>query len=180
MKLTEETISKETIYDGRIIKLEKHQVSLPDGQTSEREVVLHNGAVSVLAITPENEVLVVEQYRKAMEKTLIEIPAGKLEIGEERESAALRELEEETGYVADKLELIGEVYGCPGFCNEKVNIYIAKDLKEGKVNLDEDEFLNLTKIPINQIHSLLSEHKIEDAKTMIAFQYLLLNYNHSK
>ena len=115
-----------------------------------------------------------------MEKTLIEIPAGKLEIGEERESAAHRELEEETGYVADKLELIGEVYGCPGFCNEKVSIYIAKDLKEGKVNLDEDEFLNLTKIPINQIHSLLSEHKIEDAKTMIAFQYLLLNYNHSK
>lgn len=180
MKLTEETISKELIYDGRIIKLEKHQVALPDGQTSEREVVLHNGAVSVLAITPENEVLVVEQYRKAMEKTLTEIPAGKLEIGEDRKSAALRELEEETGYIANKLELIGEVYGCPGFCNEKVSIYIAKDLKEGQVNLDADEFLHLNKIPIENIQSLLSTHKIEDAKTMIAFQYLLLNYNHSK
>lgn len=180
MKLTEETISKENIYNGRIINLEKHEVRLPNGKTSEREIVLHNGAVSVLAITPENEVIVVEQFRKAMEKTLIEIPAGKLEIGEERESAALRELEEETGYIADKLELIGEVYGCPGFCNEKVSIYIAKSLTEGKVNLDEDEFLHLNKIPVEKIKSLLLSHEIEDAKTMIAFQYLLLNYNHSK
>ncbi|HAL09189.1 MAG TPA: ADP-ribose pyrophosphatase [Staphylococcus sp.] len=180
MKLTEETISKEVIYSGSIIDLEKHKVQLPNGNTSEREIVLHNGAVSVLAITPENEVIVVEQFRKAMEKTLIEIPAGKLEVGEERESAAKRELEEETGYIADKLELIGEVYGCPGFCNEKVSIYIANDLKEGKVNLDEDEFLHLSKIPIDNIKSLLLSQEIEDAKTMIAFQYLLLNYNHSK
>ncbi|WP_323704811.1 NUDIX hydrolase [Mammaliicoccus sp. Dog046] len=180
MKLTEETISKEVIYKGRIFDLEKHQVSLPNGETSEREIILHNGAVSVLAVTPEEEILVVEQFRKAMEKTLIEIPAGKLEIGEDREEAAIRELEEETGYIADQLELIGEVYGCPGFCNEKVSIYIAKDLKVGKINLDEDEFLNVTKIPVSEIQSLLSSGKIEDAKTLIAFQHFALNYNNSK
>lgn len=108
MKLTEDTISKELIYEGKIFKVEKHEIKLPNGETSSRDVVLHNGAVAVLAITPEKEVLVVEQFRKAMEKVLIEIPAGKLEIGEERKSAALRELEEETGYIAEDLELIGE------------------------------------------------------------------------
>nr|WP_263313222.1 NUDIX hydrolase [Mammaliicoccus sp. Marseille-Q6498] len=180
MKLIEETLSKELIYNGKIINLEKHEVKLPNGETSSREVVLHNGAVSVLAITPENEVIVVEQYRKAMEKVLLEIPAGKLEVGEERESAAFRELEEETGYIADELKLIGEVYGSPGFCNEKISIYLADNLTEGEVNLDDDEFLHLKKLPISEIKELVLSQKIEDAKTMIAFQYLLLNYNHSK
>ncbi|GAB1613114.1 ADP-ribose pyrophosphatase [Mammaliicoccus lentus] len=180
MKLTEDTISKELIYEGKIFKVEKHEIKLPNGETSSRDVVLHNGAVAVLAITPEKEVLVVEQFRKAMEKVLIEIPAGKLEIGEERKSAALRELEEETGYIAEDLELIGEVYGSPGFCNEKISIYLADNLSEGKMKLDEDEFLDIKKYTIEEVKNLLLSQKIEDAKTMIAFQYLLLNYNHSK
>ncbi|GGI39912.1 NUDIX hydrolase [Mammaliicoccus stepanovicii] len=180
MKLSEDTISKEVIYKGKIINLEKHKVKLPNGETSEREIVLHNGAVSILALTPNNEVIVVEQFRKALEHTLIEIPAGKLEVGEKRESAAIRELEEETGYYTEDLTLIGEVYGCPGFANEKISIYFANNLKEGKADLDEDEFLNIKKLSIDEVKRRVSSGHIEDAKTLIAFQYLLLNYNHSK
>lgn len=179
MTLTEKTISKEMIYKGKIIDVEKHQVTLPDGNISEREIVKHNGAVAVLALTDEKEVVVVQQYRKAMEKTLLEIPAGKLEHGEDREEAAKRELEEETGYKTKQLELIGEMYGCPGFCDEKVSIYFTDQLIKGEVKLDEDEFLQVQKLSITDVETLMHSQKIEDAKTMIAFQYLLLNYNHS-
>ncbi|KKI54401.1 MAG: NUDIX hydrolase [Staphylococcus equorum] len=180
MNLFEKTLHKESIYKGAIIDLEVHDIELPDGQTSKRELVYHNGAVAVCAINPDNQVILVRQYRKPAEKTLLEIPAGKLELNEERESAAKRELEEETGYIAENLELITEMYGSPGFSNEKISIYLAKDLKIGEMNLDDDEFIEIETYNIDEITSMLQNQEIEDAKTIIALQYLLLNYNHSK
>ncbi|MGS3995430.1 NUDIX hydrolase [Staphylococcus pseudintermedius] len=180
MHFEEKTISKESIYKGKIIEVEKHKVSLPNNETAYREVVKHNGAVTICALTPDQQVILVKQYRKALEQELLEIPAGKLEPGEDRESAAMRELEEETGYKAKKLTLIGEVYGTPGFSNEKISVYFADNLVEGKVNLDEDEFVEKVLYSLDDVKKAVEARTIEDAKTFIAFQHLLLHYNHSK
>ncbi|MEJ7540724.1 NUDIX hydrolase [Staphylococcus intermedius] len=180
MQFEEKTISKESIYKGKIIEVEKHKVSLPNNETAYREVVKHNGAVAICALTPNQEVILVKQYRKALEQELLEIPAGKLEPGEDRESAAMRELEEETGYKAEKLTLIGEVYGTPGFSNEKISVYFADTLVEGEVNLDEDEFVEKVFYSLDDVKKAVEDRTIEDAKTLIAFHYLLLHYNHSK
>ncbi|EHP0474803.1 NUDIX hydrolase [Staphylococcus pseudintermedius] len=180
MHFEEKTISKESIYKGKIIEVEKHKVSLPNNETAYREVVKHNGAVAICALTPDQQVILVKQYRKALEQELLEIPAGKLEPGEDRESAAMRELEEETGYKAKKLTLIGEVYGTPGFSNEKISVYFADNLVEGKVNLDEDEFVEKVLYSLDDVKKAVEALTIEDAKTFIAFQHLLLHYNHSK
>ncbi|MDK3764314.1 NUDIX hydrolase [Staphylococcus pseudintermedius] len=180
MHFEEKTISKESIYKGKIIEVEKHKVSLPNNETAYREVVKHNGAVAICALTPDQQVVLVKQYRKALEQELLEIPAGKLEPGEDRESAAMRELEEETGYKAKKLTLIGEVYGTPGFSNEKISVYFADNLVEGKVNLDEDEFVEKVLYSLDDVKKAVEARTIEDAKTFIAFQHLLLHYNHSK
>ncbi|EIS6477864.1 NUDIX hydrolase [Staphylococcus pseudintermedius] len=180
MHFEEKTISKESIYKGKIIEVEKHKVSLPNNETAYREVVKHNGAVAICALTPDQQVILVKQYRKALEQELLEIPAGKLEPGEDRKSAAMRELEEETGYKAKKLTLIGEVYGTPGFSNEKISVYFADNLVEGKVNLDEDEFVEKVLYSLDDVKKAVEARTIEDAKTFIAFQHLLLHYNHSK
>lgn len=180
MHFEEKTISKESIYKGKIIEVEKHKVSLPNNETAYREVVKHNGAVAICALTPDQQVILVKQYRKALEQELLEILPGKLEPGEDRESAAMRELEEETGYKAKKLTLIGEVYGTPGFSNEKISVYFADNLVEGKVNLDEDEFVEKVLYSLDDVKKAVEARTIEDAKTFIAFQHLLLHYNHSK
>lgn len=174
------TIDRTVIYNGKIIDLEVHDIELPDGSTSKRELIYHNGAVAVCAVTPENEVLLVKQFRKPIEKPLLEIPAGKLESGEDRIEAAKRELQEETGYIASDLELITDMYGSPGFSSEKLTIYFANQLTEGEMNLDEDEFVELHKLPIKDVKSMLDNKEIADAKTIIALQHLLLNYNHFK
>ncbi|MDU1460987.1 MAG: NUDIX hydrolase [Staphylococcus epidermidis] len=187
MRLNEKTIDRTVIYNGSIIDLEVHDVELPDGSTSKRELVFHHGAVAVCAITPENEVLLVKQFRKPADQPLLEIPAGKLEKGEDRlekgedrKEAAIRELQEETGYIASDLQFVTNMYGSPGFSSEKLSIYFTDQLTVGETNLDDDEFVELHKVPLSQIDSLLKDNKIEDAKTIIALQHLLLNYNHSK
>ncbi|HDK5721673.1 TPA: NUDIX hydrolase, partial [Staphylococcus pseudintermedius] len=162
MHFEEKTISKESIYKGKIIEVEKHKVSLPNNETAYREVVKHNGAVAICALTPDQQVILVKQYRKALEQELLEIPAGKLEPGEDRESAAMRELEEETGYKAKKLTLIGEVYGTPGFSNEKISVYFADNLVEGKVNLDEDEFVEKVLYSLDDVKKAVEARTIED------------------
>jgi ADP-ribose pyrophosphatase len=180
MNLYEKTTNKTSIYEGKIIDLEVHDVELPNGETSMREIVLHNGAVAVCALTPDNKIVLVEQFRKPLDDTMLEIPAGKLEIGEKREEAAKRELEEETGYKAKSLQLITDMYGSPGFTNEKISIYLATELLPGEVHLDEDEFIEIQELSISEAQEKLLNNEINDAKTIIALQYLLLNYNHSK
>ncbi|PEA56203.1 ADP-ribose pyrophosphatase [Bacillus pseudomycoides] len=174
--LEERTVATEPIFDGRIIKVRVDEVVLPNGETSKREIVTHPGAIAIIAITDDEKIVLVEQYRKAMEKELVEIPAGKLEQGEKPEVTAIRELEEETGYICKKLELITSFYTSPGFADEIVYVYEATGLKkkEDKADLDEDEFVELMEVSLEEALQLIKEQRIHDAKTMFAIQYLQL------
>ncbi|MBM7648058.1 ADP-ribose pyrophosphatase [Bacillus ectoiniformans] len=175
-KFEEKTIQSEQIFKGRIISLQVDEVEMPDGKHSKREIVKHPGAVAVLALTEEGKIILVEQYRKALERTLIEIPAGKLEPGEEAETCARRELEEETGYQCGRMELLQSFYTSPGFADELVHLYIAEDLTriEDGLSLDEDEFVELMEVTLEEAEQLLKEDRIYDAKTAYAIQYLQL------
>ncbi|MGT2929053.1 NUDIX domain-containing protein [Streptococcus dentasini] len=178
MEFEERTLSRETIFEGQIITVAKDQVLLPDGQTAGRELVFHNGAVAVLAVTPEDKIIIVKQYRKAIEQVSYEIPAGKLEVGEagQEAAAALRELEEETGYTG-RLELLYQFYSAIGFCNEHIKLYLAKDLQivENPRAQDDDEFLELLELNYEECMDLVKSGHIQDAKTIIALQYFALH-----
>ncbi|WP_214797928.1 MULTISPECIES: NUDIX hydrolase [unclassified Exiguobacterium] len=173
--MEETTIEREVIYQGKIFDVEKHVVSLPNGNTSVRELVYHNGAVAVLLVDESEKIVMVEQYRKAFESMSLEIPAGKLEKGEEPLASAKRELEEETGYTAESLEKIFSFYGAPGFCSERVDVFVAKGLSAGEMNLDEDEFLNVKRYTFDEAVDLLDRGIITDAKTIMAIQWWQLS-----
>lgn len=177
VNLEEKTIKKENIFSGVVLNVELHEVSLPDGSVSKREILNHNGAVGILAITDENEVLMVEQYRKAIEKTTLEIPAGKLSIGENPRECAARELKEETGYFVKPEELLKmyEVHSAVGYSSELITIYYVNNLSKerlGDLSLDEDEFLNLRKYKLEEVYELLEKNIITDGKTIIALEWL--------
>ncbi len=156
------------LYEGALFKLKKEIIVLPDLNRAEREIVEGRSAVAILALTERNKVLFVEQYRPAIRKNLLEIPAGIVEDNENPIEAAFRELEEETGYKAEKMEKLVEYYTSPGFSNTKVYLYRASDLKKTKQNLDEDEFLEVKEVDVKDIKDL----KIEDGKTLFALKYL--------
>ncbi|GGB05239.1 NUDIX hydrolase [Macrococcus hajekii] len=180
MLFEEKTLSVEEIYNGRMLKLEKQTVELPDGRQTTREVVKHPGAVAVMAVK-ENKVLLLKQFRKAMDEVLIEVPAGKVEPGEDRIKTAGRELIEETGLEAGQLEHLYDFYVSPGFCDELISLYRADDLKESsQYEADADEFIELFWLPFDEIPRLLSSGEVRDAKTILSLQWLLLNYNNSK
>ncbi|MDQ0256162.1 ADP-ribose pyrophosphatase [Evansella vedderi] len=173
-KFAEKTISKETIYEGRIIDLSIHDVTLPNGETSKREIVTHPGAVAVIAVTEDNKLLLVRQFRKPLEKTIAEIPAGKLEKGEDPLPCAKRELEEETGFLAGKWTSLGSFYTSPGFADELIYLFLAEELSDGTANTDEDEFVECFEVTIDEARKLMDNQEIHDAKTIIAIQYLQL------
>lgn len=171
--LYEKTLHSETIYEGRIINVRVEDVELPNGKNSKRELIDHPGAVAVIAITPDNKVLAVRQYRKALKKAIVEIPAGKLEPGEKPEVTAVRELEEETGYTCESLDKIISFYTSPGFANELVHLYVAKGLeKKGEQAADEDEFLDVLHLSLEEMEEMLETEEIHDAKTAYALMYL--------
>jgi ADP-ribose pyrophosphatase len=174
--LEEKTLSTEKIFSGNVISLQVDEVSLPNGKTSKRELVKHPGAVAVLALTDENKIVMVAQYRKALEKETIELPAGKLEKGELPIVCAERELEEETGYECEGLELLYSFYTAPGFTDEIIHLYLAKGLKkkENPAGLDEDEFVDLIEMTLEEAYQAIKEEKICDAKTIFAVQYVQL------
>jgi ADP-ribose pyrophosphatase len=170
MDYTEKTLNVNKIYEGKILDLENVEVLLPNGKTSKREIVRHNGAVAIIAYKDEETVLFVEQYRKAVEKMLLEIPAGKIERGEDVLLCATRELEEETGYKSDHLTYLGKIVASPGFCDEYIHIYKAEDLYPGDETLgDEDEFIGLREIKVKDVKGMIKDGSIEDAKTICAF-----------
>ncbi|MGG5253718.1 NUDIX hydrolase [Neobacillus sp. SM06] len=175
-RLEEKTIQTKELFSGRIIRLQIEEVELPNGKITEREIIKHPGAVAVIALTDDNKIVMVEQYRKALERTIVEIPAGKLEKGEEPAVCARRELEEETGYVCEKMELLVSFYTSPGFADELVHVYIATGLskKENAASLDEDEFVNLEELTLEEAVQYIKDQKIYDAKTVYAVQYLQL------
>jgi ADP-ribose pyrophosphatase len=174
--LEEKTLHSEEIFTGKVISLHLQDVELPNGKQSKREIIKHPGAVAILALTEDKKVVMVEQYRKALERTIVEIPAGKLEKGEEPVLCARRELEEETGYECESLELLTSFYTSPGFADEIVHVYAATGLtkKENAAALDEDEFVNLEELTLEEAVQYVKEQKIYDAKTIYAVQYLQL------
>lgn len=170
MNLTEKTLSTKSLYKGKILDLELLEVELPNGGTSKREIVRHNGAVAVIAYKDKDTVLLVEQYRKAVDRTLLEVPAGKIEKGEEPLPCAVRELEEETGFKSDNFIYLGKIVTSPGFSDECIYIYKAVDLYDGDGTLgDEDEFINVHEIKVKDIRGMIASGAIEDAKTICAF-----------
>lgn len=175
-KFEEKTISTEHIFKGKIISVQVDEVELPDGKRSNREIVRHPGAVGLIALTKENKIVMVEQYRKPLERSLLEIPAGKLEPGEEPAVTAERELEEETGYRAGQMEYITSFYTSPGFANEIIHIYLASGLEkvENPANGDEDEFVELVELSLEKAFECMKNKRIFDAKTVFAVQYLQL------
>ena len=168
MELMEKFLSRQPIYDGRIIKVHVDQVELPNGATAAREIVNHPGGVGILALDCDNNVLTVTQYRYAYGEALLEIPAGKLERGEDPYGAALRELREETGASADSLTPLGRVYPSPGFSDEIIYLYLARDLTWGEMHPDEDEFLLPERVPFPALAEKVLSGEITDAKTCIA------------
>lgn len=169
--LTEKTLQTEHIYKGKIISVQLDQVELPDGSKSVREIVKHPGAVAIVPFTKDGKMVVVRQFRKPLEKEIYEIPAGKLEQGEDPETCALRELEEETGYTPRKINFITSFYTSPGFANELLYLYEAEDLEEGKAHPDADEFVEMSEISLDEGLELMKNEQIHDAKTAFALIY---------
>ncbi|MFC3038990.1 NUDIX hydrolase [Virgibacillus xinjiangensis] len=173
-KFEERTIKTENIFDGKVVRLQVDEVELPNGKTSKRELIKHSGAVAVIPITKDNKILFVKQYRKPLEKTLIEIPAGKMEEGEEPEVTAVRELEEETGYTTNDLSLVTSFYSSPGFADELLYIYITDQLEklDTPPDGDDDEFVEIIELTLDEAKRYVEEERIHDAKTNYAVLYL--------
>ncbi|GAA0124740.1 NUDIX hydrolase [Clostridium sp. CTA-19] len=172
MKFYEETISTNYIHKGKILNLKIEEVKLPNGKTSKREIVEHRGAVAILAFKDENTILLVSQFRKPLNETILEIPAGKLEIGEEPVICAQRELEEETGYKAENLKFLGKIATTPGFSDEIIYIYKATDLYDGTIGGDEDEFIDVKEITIDKLKEKIKNGEVIDGKTIAALGFL--------
>lgn len=166
MLYEEKTMKSEKLYEGKILTLRVDTVELPNKKYSKREIVEHSGAVAIVAVTNDNEIVMVRQYRKAIENYLLEIPAGKLEYNEEPLECAKRELKEETGYESKDIELLCEVYASPGFSTEKIYIFLAKDLQEGESDLDEGEYLEVEKIEVKTLIDMVLKNKITDSKSI--------------
>ena len=168
MDLTEKTIRREDKFQGRILSVHVDTVLLPNGNTSTREVVDHVDGVAVLPLDERNNVLTVTQYRYVFGRTLLEIPAGKLDPGEDPVTGALRELKEETGAVPNTFLPLGRIIPAPGCYGEVLHLFLAKGLHMEEQHLDPDEFLNVERIPFNEMVHRCLNGEIEDAKTVAA------------
>ncbi len=169
MELNEKTINEEYIYKGKIINLRRDEVELPNGRHSFREVIEHPGGVCVLALTDDDEIVFVRQFRYPYKQVLLEIPAGKRDHGgEDPLECGKRELREETGATAREYIDLGELYPSPGYVGEIIYMYLAKGLTFGETSPDEDEFLNVEKIPFSKALSMVIDGEIKDAKTQTA------------
>jgi len=160
-------------YHGRRIEARSVKVEV-EGKEHERDLVSHPGAVVVLPVLPDGRIVLIRNYRFAVEDTLWEAPAGTLELGEQPDDAAKRELEEETGYVTGDLQPLVQCYASPGYCNELFHIYAAKDLKKTEQRLEEGEQITVHPLTRDEVEALLREGKIRDAKTLVAIQSFLL------
>lgn len=172
MDFREKTIRTTNIYKGKIIDVNVYDVSLPNGGESKREVVHHPGAVAVIALTESGKIVLVRQFRKALEKEIYEIPAGKLEKGEAPIDTAMRELEEETGFRAKEFIEIASFYTSPGFSDEIIYLFEAKQLSKGNLQTDEDEFVEMVEVTLEEAEQMIASKKIHDAKTLFAISYL--------
>lgn len=167
MKFEEKTLKSEYIFKGKVITLRKDLVEQHDHKQFEREIVEHNGGVGIVAIDKEGRIILVSQFRKPFENILLEIPAGKLEKGEDPYDCAVRELEEETGFIPQRLELMTTIYPSPGFLTEKIYIYFCREMVSGKINFDDGEHLVTTHIDYKEALEKVYSGEIKDAKTVV-------------
>lgn len=162
---TEKKLSGEVVFDGKLLKIEKDTVNLPNGNTSTREVVRHPGAVCVLAIDDDYTIYMTKQYRYALAEEVLELPAGKIDKGEKPLEAAKRELKEETGLTADNFVYYGKFYPASGYSDEGLYFYVATDLHKGEQQLDDDEFVKVVAMPLKTAISMCHNGEIPDSKT---------------
>jgi ADP-ribose pyrophosphatase len=167
MNYEEKTISRKNMYQGNIIGVDLLEVTLPNGKKATRDLVTHPGASVVIPISDNGELYMVRQYRKPIGKESLEVPAGKLDKGEEPMVCAHRELKEETGLETAKMNHILSVNSTPGFCDEVLHMYVATELSEGEACADEDEFISSERIPIKKLIDMVLNHEITDSKTII-------------
>lgn len=160
-------LDRQLVAKGVIIDYYQDTMQIPNGNVAKWDLIDHKGAAAVVAVRGDGKLLMVKQYRNALERDTLEIPAGGLNGREEPTAqAAARELEEETGYVCSELELLNSIYTTVAFCNEKIDIYLANDLKPGKQHLDEDEFIDVYAYDLEELKQMIFDGKIQDAKTI--------------
>lgn len=167
MIVREKTISSDRIYTGKTISLKVDTVEIENRGYQKREIVEHLGAVGIVAVTDENKIILIKQFRKPIEQVIWEIPAGKMEIGENPKDCAIRELKEETGYSAKNIKLIHKFFTSAGFSNQKIYIFLATGLTKGDPNFDEDEIIEKYEVDIDEAYNMVIKNEIEDAKTII-------------
>ncbi|MBR6337609.1 MAG: NUDIX hydrolase [Ruminococcus sp.] len=168
MHLREDTVSSELIFDGKVVKLYKDEARLEDGSVVSRELIKHPGGVCVVPIDQEGNVYLVKQFRYPFKTQLIEIPAGKLEYGEDPEQCGLRELKEEAGAECDRFDYLGKLYPTVAYDSEIIYMYLARDLSFGERDLDDDEFLDVFKVPFEKAVEMVMSGEILDSKTQLA------------
>jgi len=166
VELMEKTLSTQTVFQGKIITVKVDKALLPNGAEASREVVEHPGGVCILALREVGTVPLVRQVRYPLGDVMLELPAGKLEYGEEPRPAAIRELGEEVGLEPGRLTDLGFIYVSPGFCKEKLHMYLARDVKQVPVHPDEDEFLDIVSLPFDRLVELVMSGQITDGKTV--------------
>lgn len=180
MLTRENTMKTERIYEGKMVNLRIDTVELPNRKYSKREIVEHPGAVGIIPITEDGKIVLVKQYRKAVERFLYEIPAGKLEINEEPRETAKRELKEETGYDVGELEYLLEFFPSAGITTEKIHLFKATELTSGELVLDDGEFLEVLEVTFDEMDRMISIGDIVDGKTLIAFLTIKEAYKNEK
>ncbi len=162
----ETEVNNRVIYEGRVFDLHVRQVQLPDDNEAQREIIVHPGAVALLPILPDGQIVLVNQFRSAARRIMLEIPAGTLEPDEPLQEAAIRELREETGYRPQKLETMGGIYVTPGYSTEYIHFYLATDLVADPLDNDEDEIIEIVRLPFCEAINKVLAGQIEDSKTV--------------
>lgn len=160
------TLSSEQIYQGRAVKLRVDTIEKPDGKKTTREIVEHADCVAVVVLDERENVVMVRQYREAVGKTLLEIPAGGIDAAEDAEESVRRELQEEIGFLPQKIEKIGGFYSTPGYCTEYLYLYLATDLKPSRLKAEDTEDIEVVRVPLSQIPALIASGDICDAKSI--------------
>ena len=166
MIFEEKTVSSEKVFEGKVIKLRVDKVAMPDDSLATREVVEHPGGVGIVAVNDKDEIFLVRQFRKPIEKVIYEIPAGKLDSGEPHRECGIRELSEETGMKAENFEYLGYIYPSPGFVDEVTHVYCATGLTQGETHPDDDEYLDVECMPLERAYEMVMNNEISDAKSV--------------
>jgi ADP-ribose pyrophosphatase len=162
----EKTLSSEIVFEGRILRVRIDTVQKPGGHKTTREIIEHADVIVVIAVDADDNILLVRQYRRAVDKELLEIPAGGIDAGEDAEAAVIREMQEETGFRPQKLERLGGFYSTPGFCDEYLHLYLATELTTGRLYASDTEGIEVVRVTVAQIPDMIASGKIEDAKSI--------------